>query len=149
MTVGEVCTRFVVTARADETIVDAARRMRDAHVGALVVIDEIAAGRPVGILTDRDIVVSAVAQTPDKLESLRVGDVMTGDLVTARSGDTLDVALTSLRARGIRRLPVVSGEGLLEGLLAFDDILEVMSEELDDLVGLVAREQKREREVRV
>jgi CBS domain-containing protein len=149
MTVGEVCTRFVVTALEDETVVDAARRMRDAHVGTIVVVDEIATNKPVGILTDRDIVVSAVAQTPDKLESLRVGDVMTGDLVTARSGEALDIALASMRARGIRRLPVVDSDGLLEGLLAFDDILEVMSEELNQLVGLVAHEQKREREVRV
>jgi CBS domain-containing protein len=149
MTVGEVCTKFVVTALEDETIVDAARRMRDAHVGALVVVDEIAAGKPVGILTDRDIVVSAVAQAPDKLESLVVGDVMTGDPVTARSGETLDSALASMRARGIRRLPVVSSDGSLEGLLAFDDILEVMSKDLNQLVGLVAREQRRERDMRV
>jgi CBS domain-containing protein len=73
---------------------------------------------------------------------------MSRDLATARTDETLDGALKLMRTRGIRRLPVVSADGRLEGLVAFDDILEVMSEELGELVGLVAREQKRERDVR-
>jgi CBS domain-containing protein len=146
MTVGDVCTRSVVTAHPDETVAEAAKRMRDRHVGDLLVTDTQT--RPIGILTDRDIVVSAVAQSPDRLESLLVGDVMSHDLATARTDETLDDALKLMRTRGVRRLPVVSADGRLEGLVAFDDILEVMSEELGELVGLVAREQKREREVR-
>jgi CBS domain-containing protein len=122
--------------------------MRDDHVGTLVVIDGENRERLAGILTDRDIVVSAVAQSPDKVESLLVGDVMTRDVITTRPTTTLDDALSMMRSRGIRRLPVVREEGQLEGLVAFDDILEVMSEELGELVGLVAREQKHEREVR-
>jgi len=148
MTVGDVCTRSVVTATPDETIADAARRMRDHHVGTVVVVDGEKRGRPTGILTDRDIVVSAVAQSPDKVGSLLVGDVMTRDVITTRPATTLRSALSTMHSRGIRRLPVVSGDGRLEGLIAFDDILEVTSEELDELVGLVAREQKLEREVR-
>jgi CBS domain-containing protein len=137
MTVGDVCTRAVVTATADETIADAARRMRDRHVGTLVVIDGDGRNRPTGILTDRDIVIGPIAQSPDKIASL----------LTARSTETLNSALMTMRSRGVRRLPVVSGSGLLEGLIAFDDVLEVMSEELSDLAGLVAREQKLEQEL--
>jgi CBS domain-containing protein len=147
MTVGEVCSGSVATATADETIADAAKRMRDMHVGTLVVVEGERRPRPIGILTDRDIVIGPLAQSPDKLASLLVGDVMTRDVATARASDTLNVALTTMRSRGVRRLPVVDGDGLLEGLIAFDDILEVMSEELSDLVGLVAREQKLEREL--
>jgi CBS domain-containing protein len=146
MTVGEICTRAVVTANPDEYIVDAAKRMRDRHVGDLLVADD--QNRPLGIVTDRDIVVSALAQSPEKIDSLLVADVMTRDLVTARSDDSVDAALDSMRTHGVRRLPVVSAEGRIEGLVAFDDILEVMSEELSALAGLVAREQRREREVR-
>ena len=98
MTVGDICIRSVVTAHPDETVVEAAKRMRDRHVGDLLVAD--AQARPTGILTDCDIVVSAVAQSPDRLESLLVGDVMTRDLVTARAGDSLDEALKTMRARG-------------------------------------------------
>jgi predicted transcriptional regulator len=74
MTVNDICTRPAITAHPDETIAEAARRMRDKHVGDLVVAD--IQQRPIGLLTDRDIVVSAVAQSPDKLESLLVGDLM-------------------------------------------------------------------------
>lgn len=148
MTVGDTCTRSVVTATADEAVADAAKRMRDRHVGTVVVVDGEARNRPTGILTDRDIVVGAVAQSPDKVASLLVGDVMTRELITSRPTESLHSALTKMHSHGIRRLPVVSGNGLLEGLIAFDDVLEVMSEELSELVGLVAREQKLERELR-
>ena len=120
--------------------------MRDRHVGDLIVTD--AQRRPVGILTDRDIVVSAVAQSPDRLDALSVADVMTADPVTALLNETIDDALAKMRAGGIRRLPVVSSDGRLEGIVTFDDILKRMSTDLDGMVGLVAREQSREREVR-
>jgi CBS domain-containing protein len=146
MTVGEVCTRSVVTAEANETVAEAARRMRDRHVGDVIIADS--QRRPVGVLTDRDIVVSAVAQSPDKLEALRVGDIMTRDPATARTGESLDAALKRMHSLGVRRLPVVDLDGRLEGIVAFDDILEVMTGELGELVGLVAREQRHEREMR-
>jgi CBS domain-containing protein len=147
MTVGEICTRAVVTAQPDETVVVAARRMRDRHVGTLVVIAD-GERRPVGVITDRDLVVSAVAQSPDKLESLQVGDVMSRDLVTALTTESVDDALARMRSHGIRRLPVVARDGQLEGLVAFDDIIEHLSEDLTELAGLVASEQKHERDAR-
>ena len=146
MTIGDVCMRSVATAYPDETIVDAARKMRDQHVGDVVVTDTQA--RPVGILTDRDIVVAAVAQSADKLAGLLVGDVMSSDLVTARANDPISDALKIMRARGVRRLPIVSGDGRLVGLVALDDILGVMSDELVQLVGLVARQQTQEHVLR-
>lgn len=149
MTVGDICTRAVVTARPDESVIEAARRMRDRHVGTLIVIADAAGGRrPVGMLTDRDVVVSAVAQTPDKLDLLQVGDVMSRDLITVRTTESVDDALDKMRSHGIRRLPVVKSDGQLEGLVAFDDIVERLSEDLTALAGLVSRQQKHEREVR-
>lgn len=149
MTVGDICTRAVVTADSHETVIEAARRMRDRHVGALVVISGINDGRrPVGIVTDRDLVVSAMAQTPDKLDQLEIGDVMTEDLVTALATESVDDALVRMRSRGIRRLPVVRHDGQLEGLVAFDDIVECLAEDLRNLASLVSSEQKHERAVR-
>jgi CBS domain-containing protein len=92
MTVGEICTRSVVTASPTETIVEAARRMRDRHVGDLVVVTD-GELRPLGMLTDRDIVVSAVAQSADRLSSLLVADVMSRDLVSALLNESVDDAL--------------------------------------------------------
>ena len=150
MTVGELCNREVVLARVGDTVFDAARRMRQFHVGDLVVVEDEAGGRvPVGIVTDRDLVVAALAEGIERLSELRVGDVMTPRPVTAHAGEGVVEALDRMRSHGIRRLPVVNEEGRLEGILAFDDVLEFTSGELLDLVKLVARQQKVERQRRI
>jgi CBS domain-containing protein len=143
MTVGDICTRSVVTATPNESVVDAARRMRDRHVGDLVVVDE--KNRPVGLVTDRDIVVSAVAQSADKLDALTVGDLMTPDPVVGHARETVDDVLRRMRLHGIRRLPIVSSVGQLIGIVTFDDMIRQTSEGLRELVSLVAGEHERER----
>lgn len=148
MTVGEVCNRYVAFAEENDTLREAARRMRRLHVGDLVVIEETPAGRrPIGILTDRDVVVGPIAEGRD-IDFLRLGDVMTQDLVTAKVTEDVDRALERMRLNGIRRLPVVGADGMLQGILTLDDVLDRLDEELSDLVRLVAREQVREVERR-
>lgn len=150
MTVGDICTRHVITARPADSVLDVARLMRDKHVGDVVVVgDGLAITRPIGMLTDRDIVVGIVATTPDRLEALRVGDVMTSDVITVGETDPIETAVVAMRSGGVRRLPVVNTHGLLRGILTFDDIIEVMSEELNDLAMVAAREQHRERNARL
>jgi CBS domain-containing protein len=149
MTVGEFCNRQVVIARTDESLAEAARRIRDFHVGTLIVVDDRDGRRiPVGMLTDRDLVVSVLAGDGRDVDALVVGDVMTTELVTAREDENLLDALKKMRSFGVRRLPIVNDKGGLEGILTFDDLIDLISEELSDLTNLVAREQKREREVR-
>jgi CBS domain-containing protein len=146
MTVGEFCNRHVVIARRDESLAEAARRMRDFHVGALVVADEQDGRRvPVGVLTDRDLVVSVLAGGRGDAEALTVGAVMTTRPVTAREGDDVLDALKKMRSFGVRRLPIVNEGGGLEGIVTFDDVVSVLAEELSDLSDLMVREQKRER----
>jgi predicted transcriptional regulator len=123
--------------------------MRELHVGCLVIV-EGAAGehRPIGILTDRDIVVGVLAQTDQKLHLLRVDDVMTRKLVLAREDDDLDEVLRRMRAKGVRRLPVVDSRGVLTGVVAADDILEHVKEQVDTLAALIGRERRREEQAR-
>lgn len=145
ITVGEFCNRRVATIGATDTVLEAARRMRAHHVGSLVLVEEAAGTvKPVGIVTDRDIVVSVVATASPYLDSLRVGDLVTEPLVTARENEGLVDALKTMRAHGIRRMPVVNDEGVLQGIIAFDDLLELFSAELSELSELVTREQRRE-----
>jgi CBS domain-containing protein len=146
MTVTELYSTPAVTAHPDETVIEAARRLRDKHVGDLVVVDD--QKRLVGILTDRDIVVSAVAQSHDRLDSLRVGDVMTTDVVSVQRAETVEAALKKMAARGVRRLPVLGTDGQVEGILSLDDLLQRESLQLWNLVTVVAREQRHERELR-
>jgi CBS domain-containing protein len=149
MTVGELCIRQVAVVRKDETVVEAARCMREHHVGCVIVVEERSGEYfPAGILTDRDIVVSIVAKDPAHLAVLTVGDVMTSDLTTAREGESVAEVFKRMRDRSIRRVPVVSERGALQGVLSADDLIEYLCEELTDLAKLIAHQQRREKEER-
>ena len=149
LTVGELCTRITVIAQRKMGVDEAARLMREHHVGCVVVVDETLAGRlTVGILTDRDIVIAVVARdlTPSVVT---VGDVMSTDLATVREADSVLDALATMRHKGVRRLPVTDAKGSLIGLITLDDVLGVISEQLRGLVGTIASEQQREKRLRV
>lgn len=148
MSVGEVCNRDVVVVKKSESALDAALLMRRFHVGDLVVIEEEGGQRiPVGIVTDRDIVIEAVAEDVNCRE-LTVGDIMSTDLVTVNEDEDIVDAVKMMRATGIRRVPVVDGSGVLVGIVTVDDLIELLAEVLDDLTKLIRREQKREQETR-
>lgn len=148
LTTGEICSRSVTIAFGETPLDGAARLMRDNHVGCLVVVDEVAGKRiVVGVLTDRDIVTAVVAPGLDAA-ALRVEDVMTTDLVTAREDDSLIDLVRTMRRKGVRRIPVVGGQGELIGVVTLDDVLDVLSQELSLLVGAIESEGKRERQMR-
>lgn len=149
MKVGELCTRTVVVARGDEHILEAGRRLRDQHVGCLVVVEDDDDGmHPIGIVTDRDLLNAMVGTEPRRLADLRLAEVMSWDLLTARENDDVNGALEHMRTRGVRRLPVIDDRGVLMGILAYDDLVEWVGEQLTELSKLVINEQKRERGVR-
>jgi predicted transcriptional regulator len=148
MTVGEFCNREVVVAERETTIVDAAKLMRQYHVGDLVVVDRSSAMTiPVGVITDRDIVVEIIAREVS-LDAACAGDIMSHSLITAGVQDGILDTLQKMRAKGIRRLPVVNDEGGLEGILAIDDVLELLSEELSLLAKAAIRGQEQEMKLR-
>lgn len=145
MKLGEICNREVVFVRRAESALEASKLMRQYHVGDLVVVEERGASNvPVGIITDRDLVVQVLAREVDP-QSVSAGDLAVPDaLVTASSEEDLQQALDRMRSRGIRRLPVVDETGALVGILAMDDILELLAEQVEDLVALIARQIQRE-----
>jgi CBS domain-containing protein len=148
MGVGEVCNREVVFIGRDATLQEAAVLMREHHVGDLVVVEERGGRRlPVGILTDRDLVIEVIAKGIPPTQ-LTTGDVMSFELVTAREQDRLFDTLRRMRERGVRRVPVVDSDGALAGILTVDDVIELLADELGELSRLIAREQSRERERR-
>ncbi|MBI3778643.1 MAG: CBS domain-containing protein [Gammaproteobacteria bacterium] len=148
MSVGEICNRDVVFIHKEASIPDAARLMREYHVGDLVVVQEKTGKRvPVGIVTDRDIVLEVIAEGVS-MDDVTVGDIMSNNLVTARENDGLFETVKVMRARGIRRLPVVDGGSELVGILSVDDLIDLFSEHIADLAWLIAREQRREEEKR-
>lgn len=148
MRVAQVCTQNVICVTPDCTVKSAAQTMRERHVGTVVVVDGNDAGNvPIGLLTDRDIVVSVVA--PGVLpEVVTVGDVMSLPLYTfSEDGDLLE-AIQYMRDKGVRRLVVTNRVGGMSGILAVDDAYAALTSQLEDLGRAVAREQVREAALR-
>ena len=148
MNAGELCNRDVVTITRDAGIIDAAKLMRDHHVGCLVVVENREGQtEPVGILTDRDIVIEVIAEECG-IADVSVGDVMSYTLLKVNEKETVFDTAQRMRARGVRRVPVIRDNGELAGILALDDILEMLSEELTLLARLTSREAEQEQKKR-
>jgi CBS domain-containing protein len=147
--VRDLCSPQVVTAEPGASLREAALQMRNQHVGALVVVEKKdGVARPVGILTDRDIVVAVIAVPGARPEGIRVGDAMTTELATAREDDGLFEAVQRMSERSVRRLPVVGADGGLKGIVTLDDVLRVLGAELGQLAEGLRWGRMREREKR-
>jgi CBS domain-containing protein len=148
MSVSEFCNREVVIARADEPVMEAVRLMRTQHVGDIVVVrDEGGQRIPVGIVTDRDIVIEVMAAEVEP-DTITLGDIMSPEIHCVAEGENLLDAMALMRDKGVRRMPVVNADGGLEGMLTVDDLLELVAEQLGYLVQLIGHEQARERRLR-
>ena len=144
MPVGEICNREVVVAERTTTIVEAARLMRRYHVGDLVVVDEVQGRRvPVGMVTDRDMVVEVIARE-QPFASCTVSAVMSATVVCVPETAGVIEAIQLMRSHGVRRVPVVDAGGALVGILAADDLLDLLAEELSALARIAPRGQERE-----
>lgn len=141
MNCGELCTRDVVIVQERESAATVARQMRELHVGSVVIVrDEGAKRVPVGIITDRDIVVELVAKDI-AANQCTAGDLVDRQLVTIGQDESPWDALTLMRDKGVRRLPVVDDSGLLLGILAADDLVDFVREQMGELSALIRREQ--------
>lgn len=138
MKTGDLCKRQVVTAAPAASLSDVAKLMRANHVGSVVVVDP--ARKPVGIITDRDIVVEVVAAELDP-KTVRVEEVMTRHPTLALENDDATWSLKVMRDRGVRRLPVMNDAGELCGIVALDDLLESAATSLVDVVQAIGTER--------
>lgn len=144
MPVGEICIREVIICNRNTTINEAAQLMRQYHVGDLVVVDERDGKRiPVGIITDRDIVLSVVAVKLDPAV-ISAGDIVSERVVTVREDQGLFDTLQLMRAHGFRRMPVIDRHGALAGIISVDDLVQLFAEEMRELANLMSKEQAQE-----
>jgi CBS domain-containing protein len=124
----------VDTARKDETVLTIADRMRQRNVGTVVVIDE--EERPVGIVTDRDLVVRCLADRRDPAETT-IDEVMTKNPTTVTEHGARDISLLLMKDGGFRRMPVVDDRGRLVGVLSLDDVVRTLAADLWRVVGVL------------
>ena len=148
-TIASICNRSVAFTTRETTVVAAAKLMRHGHIGSLVVVEQMNGGRriPVGIVTDRDIVVEVIATGLDPAV-ITVSDIMEPELVVGRESDSVLETLEIMRFKGVRRLPTVDRGGQLVGIVTVDDLLEILAEQLNELATIVAREQSHEASAR-
>ena len=144
MTIGAICNREVITVQRDATVLHAAVLMRQYHVGDVVMIENRKNKTvPIGIVTDRDIVVELVATELD-CNVITVGDIVISKLTVIKDSAGVFEAIQLMASKGIRRLPVVDDEGGLVGIITLDDLLLLLAKELSTINKLVALEQKNE-----
>ena len=144
MSVGEVCNREVIIGYKTENMTSVAKLMRNAHVGSVVVARrENGITQPLGIITDRDLVLEVLAQEVDP-NTIYAEDVMSPTLHSVYESDSTWDAISLMRSEGVRRIPVLDDAGSLVGILALDDVVELLAEELSSLASLVGREQRKE-----
>lgn len=144
MKVGQYCKRGVVAIAGNADVVDVAQLMRERHIGFMVVYeqgDDIR--KPIGVLTDRDIVLGVTAKEIDP-HSVTAKDVMTRQPLVATESDDLSDALQAMRLAGVRRVPVVDARGALTGVIALDDVVDLVTGLLCDISGSIKSEQRQE-----
>ena len=146
LTAGDICSRLVTIAYPSLALDEAARLMRQRHVGCLVVVEELSATESlvVGVLTDRDIAMGVVAADRDP-HGMRVGDLMSKDVVTAREQDSLLDLVAAMQRRKVRRIPVTGARDVLVGLVSLDDVLAAMAQQLLAVASAVSAAGKHER----
>lgn len=138
MTIGDFARREVVTAGPDVSLLEVAGLMATANVGSVVIVD---GRRPIGIVTDRDLVLDVLGLDRDPAE-LSADEVMSEDLVVADAGDDVLDVLRRMHEAGVRRIPVMDGERL-SGIVTLDDFVALLAEELGSLAGVIEAESPR------
>ncbi len=144
MNVGQICAGRLVKVAQHTPVSEVARLMTTQRVGAVIVTEAGEEHSPlVGIITDRDIVNAQLDQARD-LGSLNAGAVMTRKVMTLAPQESIDGAIAHMRARGVRRAPVVTAGNVPVGMISTDDLIAQMSFELFSIAGIVAKQAARE-----
>jgi CBS domain-containing protein len=145
MNVGSICNRNVVSISQDADLLTAAELMREEHVGSLlIVVTRQHKVRPVGILTDRDLMLEIVAEDIKPTDIL-VKDLMTREVICVREDDDIMGAIKTMYMESVRRMPVINDAGNLIGIVTMDDLIEILANELSNLIEVVGRQQRYER----
>ena len=139
--IGKFCVHNVVTVTRETTIIEAATLMRTHHIGALVVVQQTRDGTvPVGVLTDRDVVIEVVAAGLSPA-TVKVGEIVQRPVITVKEDAGYAEAVRRMSVNGVRRMPVVDARGALVGILTIDDILHQLAGPLLALGELAGRER--------
>ncbi|MDQ2054591.1 CBS domain-containing protein [Halobellus sp. H-GB7] len=136
MPVVDVARTGVMTAQRDQSAGNLATVMKEENVGSVIIEED---GRPVGIVTDRDLVVEVLEPRADPT-TVTAADVMTETPVTVDTDAGVFEAIRQMHEHSVRRMPVTETDGNLAGIVTLDDLLILLSDELDNLAGVIETE---------
>jgi len=140
--IGNVRVDGVVTVTRDTTVAAAAALMRSHHVGSVVLVEDVAGvTKPVGMLTDRDIVVEVVAAGLDP-HAITAGEIVQRPVAVVGVETSCSDVVREMAINGVRRLPVVRKDGTLAGIVSLDDVLLDLIAPLVAVADLARRERK-------
>jgi len=149
MLLNSICMLDVACCSPRTTVLEAAHLMRQKHTGDLVVVDDGGTNEaaPLGVITDRDIVIEVLGKGLDPASTL-VSTLMRTPVVIANQGEDTSQALERMRTHGVRRLPVVSDSGALVGIVTVDDLVKRLAADATALLDVISREQTHEQRTR-
>lgn len=148
MQLKELCTPDAVACAPDRSVLHAASLMRQHHVGDVVVVEDAEAGRsPIGVVTDRDIVVEVLGKELDPAR-ITLRQIMRTPVVIANTSEDVAQAVERMKRHGVRRIPVVDDTATLVGILCLDDLLKRLAADAASLAEVVSHEQDREHRTR-
>ena len=136
MPLTDFCSSPVITISPDEKVLAVAHLMRDKKVGSVIVTQQ---EKPIGILTDRDIVMRVTAERKDA-SAIKVRDVMTANPVLVSEETGIWELIQGMKNYGVRRFPITAGDGKLVGIITMDDLIELIGEELSGVGRAIASE---------
>ena len=140
MSIIQACEKKVVTVFKDTSIQEAAKLMKEKNIGDVVVVESREnCSQPIGILTDRDLVVKFASDNID-INSITVGDALSRRLFTLNEKQGINEAIVAMSEHGVRRAPVVNENKELVGIVSIDDLLVLIAEELSYLANLVRKQ---------
>jgi len=140
MQIRDICKRSIATCNRGASALEIAQLMRSSHVGHVIVVDEVnGSPMPIGIVTDRDLVLRVMACGVEP-KSLCAGDLIDGPLDTVLESEAVYDAIWHMRRRGVSRMPVVDKLGRLQGMLSKDDVTKFLVNELSEAVAVAPHE---------
>jgi predicted transcriptional regulator len=143
MPILDLCSKNLVTIEKDASLISAAKMMKKNHVGGLIVTEKNNSLKPVGILTDRDIVLGVIAENLPL--NMRVQEIMSRNIATVLSSEGISNVIDHMDREGVRRMVVVDDTGNACGLVSSDDIVRLVAQELSSIGHLVESQIEKEK----
>ncbi len=148
MLLKDICTMDVVCCGRRTRALEAARLMRQRHVGDLIVVDDPEEERtPIGLITDRDLVLDVLGNGLDPATT-EVASLIHRTLVIANESEETAQAIERMREHGVRRIPVVNDQGGVVGIVTLDDLLRVLVADASALLDVMAKGKRQEQRTR-